>query len=46
MQYKVSTYKNIGELERALNIMIESGYKPLFVNRGVGGSITVIYEKV
>ena len=43
MQYKVSTYRTAGELEQALNEMLEAGYKPAFVTRG---AITVVYEKV
>lgn len=46
MQYKVSTYRTGGELERALNAMKKEGYNPAFITRGVEGSITVIYEKV
>ena len=42
-QYKVSTYRTAGELEKALNSM--TGYKPIFITRGVEGSITVVYEK-
>ena len=45
-QYKVSTYRTAGELEKALNAMFTEGYKPAFITRGVEGSITVIYEKV
>ena len=45
-QYKVSTYRTAGELEKALNAMIVEGYKPAFITRGVEGSITVVYEKV
>lgn len=45
-QYKVSTYRSAGELEKALNLMITEGYKPTFITRGVEGAITVIYEKV
>ena len=44
-QYKVSTYRTAGELEKALNAMFTEGYKPAFITRGVEGSITVIYEK-
>lgn len=46
MQYKVSTYRTAGELEKALNTMIGEGYKPLFITRGVEGSITVVFEKI
>lgn len=45
-QYKVSTYRTAGELEKALNAMIVEGYKPAFIARGIEGSITVVYEKV
>lgn len=44
MQYKVSTYRTIGEVEPALNAMYDSGYKPVFITRSAG-SITVTYEK-
>lgn len=43
-QYKVSTYRTAGELEKALNTM--EGYEPAFITRGVEGSITVIYKKI
>lgn len=46
MQYKVSTYRTAGELEKALNAMLVEGYKPIFITRGVEGGITVIYEQI
>ena len=45
MQYKVSTYRTAGELEKALNDMLTEGYKAVFITRGVEGSITVVYER-
>lgn len=46
MEYKVSTYRTAGELEKALNYMLTEGYKPAFITRGVEGAITVVYEKI
>lgn len=45
MRYKVSTYRTAEELEKALNTVVIEGYKPIFINRGVKGSITVVYEQ-
>lgn len=45
-QYKVSTYRTAGELEKALNTIVGEGYKPAFISRGSDGNITVVYEQV
>ena len=44
MKYKVNTYRNSQELEEALNSITE--YTPLFITRGVEGSITVVFQQV
>lgn len=45
MEYKVSTYRTAGEMEKALNTLSQAGYTPLFITRGGEGSITIVYQK-
>lgn len=45
MKYKVSTYRDADELEKALNTMDTEGYTPMFVQRSSTGMITVVYTK-